>query len=350
MSHYTVLVIGDDVEGSLAPFHEFECTGHDDEFVQDVSQLEEAIKEYSEYTRTVYVDPEGKYHARYNDEFYRELTPEEEKENHGWSWCGNGKSWTSKDWGDGKGYRAKMQFIPEWFVEKEVPISELETFREWASDYYGKKIINESEIPDLSGDHKYGYMRVGKNGEVIEMIDRTNPNSHWDWYQIGGRWAWGITVKPGTTFDTPNFSWGWNAEEKAKMIQTLRTDSAMIKDIDFDAMTAASIQDYTERYAILSNWDNTPAEERFGRFFWANDEIEFVKAGHSLQEYIDEFIPHPLSAYAYIYENEWYARGEMGWWACSDDKFTASEWKKEFTKFISTLDPETRITFVDCHT
>lgn len=51
------------------------------------------------------------------------------------------------------------------------------------------------------------------------------------------------------------------------MIQTLRTDSAMIKDIDFDAMTAASIQDYTERYAILSNWDDTPAEEKFGRFF-----------------------------------------------------------------------------------
>jgi len=99
MSHFTVLVIGDDVERALAPFHEFECTGHDDEFVQDLSQLEEAKKEYSEYTRTVYVDPEGKYHAPYNDEFYRELTPEEEKEGH--------------NWGDGKGYRVKMSFIPE---------------------------------------------------------------------------------------------------------------------------------------------------------------------------------------------------------------------------------------------
>lgn len=75
-----------------------------------------------------------------------------------------------------------------------------------------------------------------------------------------------------------------------------------------------------------------------------------MKAGHSLQEYLDEFIPHPLSAYAYIHENEWHARGEMGWWGCSHDKMTKSEWKKEFTKFISTLDPETRITFVDCHT
>ena len=74
-----------------------------------------------------------------------------------------------------------------------------------------------------------------------------------------------------------------------------------------------------------------------------------MKAGHTLQEYIDEFMPHPLSAYAYIHNGIWNARGKMGWWACSDDKFTGTEWKKEFTKFISTLDPETRITFVDCH-
>ena len=31
MSHYTVLVIGDDPEKQLAPFHEFGCTGIDDE-------------------------------------------------------------------------------------------------------------------------------------------------------------------------------------------------------------------------------------------------------------------------------------------------------------------------------
>ena len=36
MSHYTVLVIGDNVDKKLAPFHEFECTGLSDEFVQDI--------------------------------------------------------------------------------------------------------------------------------------------------------------------------------------------------------------------------------------------------------------------------------------------------------------------------
>lgn len=38
MSHFSVLVIGPDVEGQLAPFHEFECTGTDDEFVQEIDK------------------------------------------------------------------------------------------------------------------------------------------------------------------------------------------------------------------------------------------------------------------------------------------------------------------------
>lgn len=42
MSHFTVFVIGDNIEQQLAPYHEFECTGMDDQYVQDVDVTEEA--------------------------------------------------------------------------------------------------------------------------------------------------------------------------------------------------------------------------------------------------------------------------------------------------------------------
>lgn len=48
MSHFSVLVIGPDPERQLAPYHEFECTGRDDEFVQDVditAKVQEKIDE-----------------------------------------------------------------------------------------------------------------------------------------------------------------------------------------------------------------------------------------------------------------------------------------------------------------
>ena len=43
MSHFVVLVVGNDIEKQLQPFHEFECTGIDDEYVQDVDITDEVL-------------------------------------------------------------------------------------------------------------------------------------------------------------------------------------------------------------------------------------------------------------------------------------------------------------------
>src|ERR1043165_1149323 len=48
MSHFTVLVIGSNIEQQLHPFHEFECTGISDEFVVDVDITEEVQSDIEE--------------------------------------------------------------------------------------------------------------------------------------------------------------------------------------------------------------------------------------------------------------------------------------------------------------
>ena len=55
MSHFSVLVIGGDVETQLAPYHEFECTGKDDQYVQTINETEEALEGYakSDKSRTL---------------------------------------------------------------------------------------------------------------------------------------------------------------------------------------------------------------------------------------------------------------------------------------------------------
>ena len=134
-------------------------------------------------------------------------------------------------------------------------------------------------------------------------------------------------------------------------MQSLRTDSALLKDIDFDVMNADNIKDYKERSALLQQWDTLDNRTRFDRFFGSNEEIEFMTTGEpkTLEEYMDNFMPHPLSAYAYIYKGIWNSRGRMGWWGCSHDEMDRATWNREFSKFISSLEPDTRITFVDCH-
>lgn len=48
MSHFTVLVAGADLDAQLQPFHEFECTGVDDDFVIDKDITEEISGEAAE--------------------------------------------------------------------------------------------------------------------------------------------------------------------------------------------------------------------------------------------------------------------------------------------------------------
>lgn len=46
MSHFLCLVAGRDVDEQLAPFHEFECTGYNDEYVQEIDITEKLHNEY----------------------------------------------------------------------------------------------------------------------------------------------------------------------------------------------------------------------------------------------------------------------------------------------------------------
>lgn len=46
MTHFSVLIIGDNPEGQLAPYHQYECTGINDEYVKDVDCTSEFFKEF----------------------------------------------------------------------------------------------------------------------------------------------------------------------------------------------------------------------------------------------------------------------------------------------------------------
>lgn len=68
MSHFTVLVVTKEeptkevLGKELGPFHQFECTGRDDEYVQTIDITEEAIKEYKSQTTKMVVSEDGQYH------------------------------------------------------------------------------------------------------------------------------------------------------------------------------------------------------------------------------------------------------------------------------------------------
>jgi hypothetical protein len=205
MSHFTVLVIGENPQEQLRPFHEFECTGIDDQYIKDIDITENIRKEFEAATTTMYKSPDGKLHKPFGDEFYREPTREESKKIGIGSGFGKDISWYSKDWNDGRGYRAKIHFMPEGWQEVEIKKSDLMSFAKYCVDGEGKPQITEAGLGfemrendgKVSDAYKYGYTVIDPHTrEVVRVIDRTNPNKKWDWYKLGGRWTGFFKLKP----------------------------------------------------------------------------------------------------------------------------------------------------------
>ena len=190
MTHFVGLVVAE-TEAKIAaivqPFHEYECTGVDDQYVVDVDRTAEALEEYGSATARRLKRPDGMLLDPYDAEFYRDPTLEEEKimgpiPGHG----GNGTfSWWGKDWGDGRGYRGKVQFIPEGWELIEVRTKDVEPFATWACGWFGLK---ETRDP-AQWREPQGYVHATDTDHVVAVVDRTNPNKKWDWWTVGGRWA-----------------------------------------------------------------------------------------------------------------------------------------------------------------
>jgi len=381
MSHFTVVVIGDNVEEQLQPYHEFECTGISDQYIQDIDLTEEAREKYENKTERVVISPDGKTLSPYEDMFYREPTPEETKKIGvlTGTGCGHGLCWTSRDYGDGKGYRTKVHYIPEGYEEKEVRTKDKKTFSEFVKDWYGYKTINEKEEPDLEKEHKYGYIVIDDNDNIIKIIRRTNPNAKWDWYSIGGRWMGYFKLKDGVKPILGQPGVGGNKADFG------HGDQARAKDIDFLGMKINAMKEAREKYEKLEKYfggtipkldfswkelldmENLSIEEKREKYHSQSamkrleeiknknkkdKELIWIDLGNyqiSKEEFIKKAGDGAITSFAVVKDGQWYEQGEMGWWACVSNEKEKKDWNEEFNKLLEGLSEDTLLTMVDCH-
>lgn len=307
MSHFTVLVIGQDPERQLAPFHEFECTGVDDEYVKSIDETEEYRSEYA---------------------------ASEEKQTM--------------------------------------------SFKQYLNEYHEFPIVHTGDLPDHANAHKYNYIKLDANGEVLRVIRRTNPNKKWDWYSLGGRWTGFFKVKDGSKHNigrpgimTPPAKPGYG-------------DQLLKKDIDFDGMRKEAYDEAVAKYdqlASLFPGGAIPKIERTWKEFteskdWEEKGPEWCRNEYNSQSGIVEFrealkqtkispftslsdyqctreekgqkaADNAIATFAVLKDGVWYEKGEMGWFACvSNEK---ADWGNEFKALIDSVPDDTLISVYDCH-
>ena len=152
MSHFTVLVIGNDPEQQLLPFDENLRTEFKD-------MTDEYRDQYENKKTEAVIFSDGRKYSKHS----KEMKPH---------WKRNSEF----------GISSKDEFIvPEGAELKEIPFKELyDSFEKFAEDYLGEK-----PFEDEGG--AYGYLH--------------NPKAKWDWYQLGGRWKNYLPLKNGTMAD-----------------------------------------------------------------------------------------------------------------------------------------------------
>lgn len=294
MSHFAVLVIGEDIEEQLAKY---------DENIR--------LPKYVKYTKEQLIAKEKQEIEEYKNGTYAEYLADPVKyaEN-----CNN----------DGH-----LNYLKEVFPKK-LTMTDEEIYQE-ATKWY-----DEDEI--------------GPDGEVYSTY---NPDSKWDWYEVGGRYAGLIAVKDGVEIDNPNFSWGWSDDEREKVIAMgNKTDSAYIKDIDFSKMHKSEEQ-YNEaiRYwELIVEGAKPKNKDEEDIVKWSFYKPEYYVNRYKTKEKYAE-CRSSFTMWAVVKDGVWYEKGQMGWWAMSsetDDE--AVDWEMNFfDRFIKDLPEDTLITVVDCH-
>ncbi len=323
MSHFTVIVIGNDIEEQLEPYAEQDF---DEKYGAFNDTEQESLEEYHNGEVEIVTLENGEKYSKYNQMF--------------------------RDF-NAKTFKTDYVF-PKGSILSKGKFTELyPTFEEFMNGWHGT-----SERDEKTG--KYGYWH--------------NPQAKWDWFQVGGRWSGFFKIKPGFENQADikvGLPGAFGNKPKKSWV-----DSTQLQYIDISEMQNDEVQQANATYDKIEellkgrtfpNWteilkkhgeDVEAAREEYNSnqvvkdFNQANFHIwgDFYEGfGNSRQEYVEKCKNQVMVPFAVVKDGNWYQKGEMGWWGMSTNEMTQDEWNKKFWEMINSLDPTTQLTLVDCH-
>jgi hypothetical protein len=204
-------------------------------------------------------------------------------------------------------------------------------------------------LQDDDTDEKY---RI-RDGQICRATTY-NPDSQWDWYVVGGRWAGFFPLKKGKKL----------------------ADSALKKNIDFEGARKKSRTtaeeawvpwaEATAKFGMPESWD--VIRERYvddvekardvfhahGAVKACRDLVGFMTDpvehfGSDKETYVRRSVGQSLTPYAIVKDGEWFQKGKMGWFGMSSDEIGQDDWNAFVNKTYDELPDDTLLTLVDCH-
>lgn len=331
MSHFTVLVHipaseidGDNIESlvqaKLQPFHEYECTGRKDQYVIEVDETDEKLKEYNIDTMDVVMFDNKFYGSKYSKQCER-------------------------FWNRGYSSSDSKLVLPEGYTLREnVHCSEVYTFKEYLKDWLGYEL--DGKYSDYRAERFYRY---------------TNPNSKWDWWTIGGRWSDHFLGKDGVKYDIIKVK-DWDLDTPMKEVLDIHTkfydkyEASGLDEIEFISWSDCRTMfdgDWTkirefywgqEYIKKLTELFSTNEEEE--KYSWVlHDPTAFYKI--SRDSYMKARYYNIVGSFVILFDGKWVEKGDMGWFGMSSNE--KADWDETYLDKIKNFDDNDYLVLVDCH-
>jgi len=289
MSHFTVLVIGNDVDKILAPYHEFECTGRED-YIQNIDITDEIKEDYNKNKKD---------YASISDfakDYYgisiigeKDIPDIADKKGQKYGWCRINSN--------GELIEAIKRTNPN---------------KQW--DYY-----------EISG--RWGNILQLKDGEKVNQSRAADVD--WDSMRVKNR---------------------NDANEKYTLAyHHCRFSSLKDEFISFEKCKAETndIEEAREKY---HSQELIEEFKKLKNSFDIYDIFENIEEYFIDKEtYLENAYNAPLT-FALVDENGWQERGHMGWWGIVSDEKESGEASKNYYDTIDKIkNSDILVTVVDCH-
>lgn len=301
MSHFSVLVIGENPEAQLQPYHEFECTGTNDQYVQDVDVTAE-IRELMTRAEDPY-DLEGalSYYGLEDKTVESEsCVDKQDQHKYGYAIVVNGELLKAV-------YRTNPGNKWDWYQLGGRYTGRLKIKTDGSSGKVGRPGLMTSEAKPGYADQAYkrdidySAMQAEKETEGRERYRRF------------------YSLIAGCEFPK---SWAAIREQHGGNI-----DAARAAYNDQPAMKRCrSTQEF--------NWFGGDVAEEF-----CCTEDEYAQLCRA----------RAVSTFAVVIDGKWYERGSMGWFACVADEKDERKWQEECAKLLAQASDDTLISIYDCH-
>ena len=291
MSHFSVFVIGDNVDEQLAPYHEFECTGEDDQYVKDVDVTAECKEQ-------------------------------------GLDWFGlEDKTVTDLSQLDKAGVHKYGYALVDAAGDVIKAVNRTNPNKKW--DWY------------QIGGRWSGFLKIKAGGEGA-MGERswTNRDEPHDPTRAD------IARKGDIDFDGMRFEAGREAAEKfdAAMAALAAAGAPSVWD-RWDHVRDVMFKGDIEKARAHYNAQPCVKALQGMTGFWDTPDVFLT----TRSDYIERARNQACVPYALVHKSEWVGRGAMGWWGVSTGDADQDAWNRMVNEMLDALPDDTLITVVDCH-